>query len=172
MHYKVKTIATVLFGMLIGISCKKDSAKNSNSIGNISVNIDGTSTQFDVMAKATRLSVSGGYGISISGYKKDPSTSGTNLTLSVVSPNPIIAQTYTQSANGNPLLQMKYVLDFLTVLYEYEMAANPSPPSTITITEINGTSVKGTFSGIVSGNGINGNPIDIHLTNGQFNVNF
>ena len=73
------------FALLIFLgstSCKKNPV--DISIGTVSTTINGTAITFNVQAKATVLAVGGGFGIKVFGYKKDPSSSATSLTLTVV----------------------------------------------------------------------------------------
>jgi len=166
----------ILFSILllpVFISCKKDST-NNNSSNTISVSIDGTVTTFNTEAKAIRESVTGGYGITIQGYKKDPAASQTNLSFSVVSPDAITAKTYIENTSGNPLVAMTYFVD-ATVLGIATTASNygsTTHPVTITITDISSSTVKGMFSGELSYTDLAGNPAKNLLSNGTFNVNF
>jgi hypothetical protein len=166
----------ILFSILllpVFTSCKKDST-NNNSSNAISVSIDGTPTTFNIEAKAIKESVTGGYGITIQGYKKDPAVSQTNLSFSVVSPDAITAKTYIENTSGNPLIVMTYFLD-TTVLGIGITASNygsTTHPVTITITAITSSTVKGMFSGELSYTDLNGNPAKDVLSNGTFNVNF
>ena len=80
-------------------SCKKDPAA---VIGTISVSINGTNSTFNFGAKASQITVTGGYGIKIQGYKKDPSQLGTSLTLTIVRSTPVMAGTYTENSLSVP----------------------------------------------------------------------
>ena len=164
-------LCSALF-LLVFTSCKKDK-DNPDASGTISVSIDGTPNTFNVEAKAVQTSVSGGYGITVQGYKKDPAESQTNLSFSITSPDPITAKTYVENTGGNPLIVMTYFLD--VVLGVGTTATNygsTKHPLTITITNITSSTTKGTFSGELSYTDINGNPAKNLLSNGTFNVNF
>ncbi len=159
--------------LLFFTSCKKDKANTDVPIGSISVTIDGTKTTFNYGAKATVLSVGGGYGISIQGNKKDPSASQTNLLFSIASPSVITPKTYVENSGGNSLVNMSYAYDlFFGIVYTSVAYGSTTNPVTITITDINSTSVKGTFSGELLGTGVDGNPVKNVLADGVFHVSF
>jgi len=159
--------------LLALISCKKSKENNADPVGTISVSIDGTKTTFNNGAKATVMSVSGGYGINIKGNKLDPSASQTSLSFSVVSPSVISARSYVENAGSNPLLVMDYFFDVVFGIGTTSSAyGSTTSPVTVTISEINSASVKGTFSGELSYTDLNGNPAKNVLTNGAFNVSF
>ena len=155
------------------ISCKKASSNTDIALGTISVSIDGTATTFNYGAKASNIAVTGGYGIKIHGNKKDPSTSATNLTISVVRPTPITTGTYVENAGGNPLVKIDYFFDVFfgsgSTSSSYGSTTNPV---NIIITEMSASSVKGTFSGELEGISINGTKVKTVLSNGVFYVSF
>jgi hypothetical protein len=157
--------------VLLCTSCKK--GKTDNGPGTISVSIDGNHTTFNVGAKAIRTNVTGGYGIMIQGYKKDPSESQTNLSFVIASPNPIIVKTYTENAGGNPLVEMVFFQEFILGVGDtarsYGSATNPV---TITITSINSSNIKGSFFGELLYTDLNNNTGKNVLSNGVFNLNF
>ncbi len=111
-NYLLKQVKNyILFSaisLLTFTSCKKDNA--DIDLGTISVSIDGKQTTFNFGAKATTTSVTGGYGITIKGNKKDPAASQTNISFSITSPSPIVAKTYVENGGGNPLIQMEYFM--------------------------------------------------------------
>ena len=72
---KLLSVSLIMFISAIVISCKKD--PTDIPIGTIKVDIGGNPSTFSVQARATRLLVTGGYGIQIQGYYKTSST--TNL---------------------------------------------------------------------------------------------
>lgn len=160
----------LLIGLLVFSSCKKSSS--DPAIGTISANIDGSVTTFNVNAKASNLQVTGGYGIKIFGYKKDPSTSWTSLTLTIARGTPITTGTYIENSGGNPLVTMQYFYDvifgsgFTTVNY------GASNKVTITITEITGSYIKGSFSGDLQGPGLNNTTAKASMSGGVFYVSF
>ena len=114
----MKNIVIAFFSVLLFFGCKKDSIDNIK-IGTIKVDIDGSAFTFSVQAKATRLSVTGGFGIQVDGDLKSTSTTG--LSFSIVQPSSISAGSYSENGAGNPV--------------------------NITITEITSSYVKGTFKG-------------------------
>lgn len=150
---------------IIAVSCKKDPL--DIPLGTIKVDISGTEYKFNVQAKASRLSVSGGYGIQVQGLYKTTST--TDFTFSIVSPNPISTGTYTESISGNPLITVRHCTE---VLFPCVIQANtygsPSNPISITIKEISGSSVKGTFKGELQ---VGSGSKEV-LTDGVFYVSF
>lgn len=165
-------ILVLLAGTLCFSSCKK-SHDGADAADTISTSIDGQITTFNVGAHASTLSVAGGYGINIHGNKKDPSTSKTALSISIVSPNPIGKGTYVENSNGNPLVAMIYDYDFVFgIIYTYEAYGSSTHPLSVTITEINSSFVKGTFSGEVEGTDATGATVRYLFTNGTFNVKF
>ena len=148
-------------------SCKKDAT--DIPISTIKVEIGGSATTFSVQAKATRLFVSGGYGIQIQGNYRTGST--TNLSFSIVSPNPISTGVYTENTVSNPLVTMTHCVEVLfPCVLQSNAYGSVTNPVSITITEINSSFAKGTFKGELSGGG--GNPTTEVLTNGVFYVSF
>lgn len=176
-HEKIKpdytmhkiNIVILLTGMLCFNSCKKD----HQDADTISASIDGKVTTFNVGAHASTLNVTGGYGISIQGNKKNPSDSKTALSISIVSPDPIVKRTYVENSNGNPLVGMTYDFDLVFgIVYTFEGYGSNTHPVSVTITEINSSFVKGTFSGEVQGTDATGATAKYVITNGTFNVKF
>ena len=158
----------ILLASTILISCKKD---NGIPIGTFSANIQGTKTTFQVLAKASVLPVQGGFGIKISGFKKEPTTSGTSLSVIVVRSTSITPGTYIENNVGNPLVAMDYSSDFFFGVTRYSNYQSSINPLTIHITDISATSVKGTFQGELEGN-FGGSISKTQVTNGVFNLSF
>lgn len=147
------------------ISCKKDAT--DIPIGTIKVKIGGTDYTFSVQAKATTLPVTGGYGIQIQGNYRTGST--TNLSFSMVRPGPISTGSYTENTTGNPLVTMKHCTEVLVPCVIQAISyGNTANPVNITITDISGSSVKGTFSGELQ---VSSGGTEL-LTNGVFYVSF
>ena len=150
---------------IIAVSCKKDPL--DIPLGTIKVDIDGTEYKFNVQAKASRLPVTGGYGIEIHGLYKTTST--TDFNFSIVSPSPITTGTYTENISGNPLITVRHCTEVLFPCViqtnTYGSAANPV---SITIKEISGSSVKGTFKGELQ---VSSGSKEV-LTGGVFYVSF
>ncbi|MEO7923244.1 MAG: hypothetical protein ABIR30_06155 [Chitinophagaceae bacterium] len=151
-------------------SCHKDVSPNDVPPGTISVKIDNDASTFNVQAKATVLTVTGGYGIQIHGYKKEPSSSGTDLTITIARPQPLSTGTYTENANSNPLVTM---IHFVDLFFGYGTTTNSflstNDPLSVTITELTAVSVKGTFRGeLHSGPGAQAE----RFISGVFNVSF
>ena len=150
---------------IIAVSCKKDPL--DIPLGTIKVDIGGTEYKFNVQAKASRLSVTGGSGIQVHGLYKTTST--TDFDFSIVSPNPITSGTYTESMSGNPLITVRHCTE---VLFPCVVQANTygstANPVSITIKEISGSSVKGTFKGELQ---VSSGSKEV-LTDGVFYVSF
>lgn len=155
---------------IITISCKKDAT--DIPIGTIKVDIDRNNSTFSVEAKATRLPVTGGYGIQVQGNYRTGST--TNLSFSIVSPNQISTGVYTENTTGNPLVTMKHCTEILfPCVVQASTYGSTTNPVSITIIEINSSFIKGTFKGeLLSSTMVNGNPVTEVLTNGAFYVSF
>lgn len=146
-------------------SCKKDAT--DIPIGTIKVEINGNAYTFNVQAKATMLTVSGGYGIQVQGNFKTTST--TNLSFSVVRPGPISTGSYTENTAGNPLVMMTHCTEVLfPCVIQATAYRSSSNPVSVTITEITGSSVKGTFSGELQ---VSSGGTEL-LKNGAFYVSF
>ena len=144
-------------------NCKKN--PDDIRIGTIKVNINGNSTTFNVQAKASRINVTGGYGIQIEGYLKSSST--TNLSFSLAGTTPISNITYTENSTGNPLVQMAHCVEVIVpCVFRTSTFGSLSNPLSVTISEITGAHVRGTFKGE-----LNGHSTEV-LTNGVFYVSF
>ncbi|MBK7561172.1 MAG: hypothetical protein IPQ06_00175 [Chitinophagaceae bacterium] len=162
---KLFNILLASFVTILTISCKKDAT--DIPIGTIKVKIDGTDFTFNVQAKATTLAVAGGFGIQIQGNYKTTST--TNLSFTIVRPSPITTGSYTENTGGNPLVTMIHCTEVLIpCFFQATTYGSSSNPVSITITEITGSSVKGTFRGELKFS--SGGPE--LLTNGAFYVRF
>lgn len=162
---KLLNILLASFVTILTISCKKDAT--DIPIGTIKVKIGGTDFTFNVQAKATTLAVAGGFGIQIQGNYKTTST--TNLIFTIVRPSPITTGNYTENAGGNPLVTMTHCTEVLfPCLIQANAYGSASNPVSITITEITGSSVKGTFRGELQ---VSTGGTEL-LTNGAFYVRF
>ncbi len=150
---------------ILTISCKKDAT--DIPIGTIKADINGSAYTFNVQAKATRLLVNGGYGIQIQGNYRTGST--TSLSFTIVRPNPISTGNYTENAGGNPLVMMTHCTEIFTpCVIQANAFGSTANPVSITITEITGSSVKGTFKGELQ---VSSGGTEL-LTNGVFYVSF
>ncbi|MEO5946509.1 MAG: hypothetical protein ABIP79_06800 [Chitinophagaceae bacterium] len=149
--------------IIFSIACKKD--RLDIPIGTIKVDINGNSSTFSIQSKATRINVTGGYGIRIEGYFKSSSTS--NLSFSLVRPTPITNTTYTENSAGNPLVEMTHCVEVLfPCVFRTAAHGSSSNPVSVTISEITGSHVKGTFKGELGGQSTE------VLSNGVFYVSF
>ncbi|MDQ1296804.1 MAG: hypothetical protein QG611_783 [Bacteroidota bacterium] len=148
----------VLILTVVTTSCEKN---NDLPPGTILVSVDGNKKSFNNNAKAEWLSVEGGFGLLIYGYKGD-TISSNNISFQIASPFTITAKTYKDKTSGNAV-QIKYNVSLLFFWDEFT-----SSTATITITEINSTHVEGTFSGNLTDSGGG----SMNLSGGAFNVSF
>ena len=157
---------TAICLILVLSGCKKDSVENI-PLGTFKVEIGGTKYTFNELARASRLQVTGGYGIQIQGNYRVGST--TNLTITIVRPTPITGGSYRENAASNPLVTMVHCTEVLfPCVLRAEQYGSTSNPVEIILTEVTGNSVRGTFKGeLLSSSG--GKEV---LTNGQFYVRF
>ena len=156
-------LSAILVALLF--SCKKEAT--DIPIGTIKVDINGSAYTFREQAKATRLSVTGGYGIQIQGNYRANST--TNLSFSIVRPSAISTGTFTENAASNPLVLMTHCTEVIApCVIRANAYGSTSNPVSITITEITGSSVKGTFKGDLQ---VSSGSTEV-LSNGVFYVSF
>ena len=139
------------------ISCEKI---EKVPLGTITVTADGNTKSFNTAAKAENITVVGGYGISIRGYRADEGVSN-NILISMASPSMITEKTYTNGSSGNAV-RIEYNVNLIFFWDEYVSTA-----ATVTISEINSTHVKGTFSGTLKSG-----DVTKELSKGVFNVRF
>ena len=140
-------------------------------IGTFKAKINGTEKRFNILSKATRLSVTGGHGIQVQGYYRDGST--TNLTFTIVSPSPINSNTYTENTASNPLVTMTHCIEVISpCVLQTSSYGSISNPVSITIAEITSTYVKGTFKGELKTPGASASPFIDVFTDGVFYVSF
>lgn len=151
-------------------TCKKD--PKDIPIGTIKTKINGDEKTFSIQAKATRLTVTGGYGIQVIGYYRNGST--TNLTFTIARPQAIATGTYTENTTSNPLVTMTHCVEVLfPCVLQTNSHGSVSNPVSITITEITNTYVKGTFKGELQTPGPAGTGTSTeNFTNGVFHVSF
>ena len=140
-------------------SCEKD---HDIPLGTFSVLIDGKERSFNTEAKAEHLPVEGGYGIKIHGYKGEAGATN-ELSVIIASGKAISLKTYIQGAGGDAV-KIQYMVYMLFWYDEYS-----SLKATITISEINSTRVRGTFSGTLVYQGSTSQKV---LSEGVFHVSF
>jgi hypothetical protein len=151
-------LTLILFLTLISTSCEK----NDVSLGTLSVSVDGNKKSFNNEAKAEWITVQGGYGLTISGYKGDVGSSN-NISITIASPHNISTGTYINYASGNAV-EIKY---FINLLFTWDTWTSSN--ATVTISEINSTHVKGTFKGTLA---YPNSTSTKELTGGVFNISF
>lgn len=162
-------IVTIIFATTLFISCKKDPM--DIPIGTIKTNIGSEEKTFSINAKATRLNVTNGHGIQVEGYYRTGST--TNLVLTIVSPSPITSNTYAENPGSNPLVTMTHCVEFFSpCVLRTSAYGSVTNPVSITITEITGTYIRGTFKGELAGPVTNGTQTKEVFANGVFFVSF
>jgi hypothetical protein len=175
----------ILFSAILSLgfaSCKKGTSNVDNHVSTISVAIDGKVDTFGFAVSAGRLSVAGGYGIGIAGFRYPSSAmNNTSLSISISRPTQITTGTYIENVSGNPLVKLSYINDMgfdnniqSDVSSTSDAYGSLRNPVTITITNINSATVKGTFSGELLSPGLNigGPPFKTVLANGVFDVAF
>lgn len=155
-------IARVLFlaGLAtLSVSCEKE---KDIPLGTIEITINGDRKSFSSSSVAEWLTVEGGYGLKIHGFKGTAGSSN-EMILSVASSSPIGPRTYSGSI-GTSIATLQYNIYMLFFIDEYT-----SSSASVTITEIDASHAKGTFRGTLNGTG--GSP-GFTLTDGVFNVSF
>ena len=168
------TLLAILLGASTLNSCKKSNSNPTPAVTNtITVTVDGTATNFNVGAKAGKLTNSGETLTSITG------TSVSGAIISITLAGTVTAgKTYADNAasdNDKPLFiyatsSSQTADDFIN---DDDIAT--SLP-TVTITAISGTSIQGTFSGNITNTllvvGTPASGTVKSLTGGKFNVSF
>lgn len=173
-----KIIPALILLSLVCKSCKKDAAPPapvSEGLGTISVSIDGSTRSFnyyDQNNNSTAKAVLGTtynnlYTLTVFGQKR-PFFWEDDLSITIVSPNPIVAGTYTNAAVPNTSLEIWYC-PFTIPLQACHVSGSSG---LVTISEISSSSVKGTFSATLSYVDNSGASRTNTLTNGKFNTPF
>jgi hypothetical protein len=172
-----KIIPALVLLSLICKSCKKEAAPPapSDSLGTVSVSIDGSIRSFNYnqnnnsTAKATLDTRHPNlYTLTVFG-QVSPGFFADYLSITIVSPVPIVAGTYDANATPpNTSLEIWYC-PATVPLQACHISGNSG---LVTISEINSSSVKGTFSATLSYVDNSGTPRTNTLTNGVFNVGF
>lgn len=172
-----KIIPALILLSLVCKSCKKDAALPapvSESLGTISVSIDGSTRSFNYTQdnNSTAKAVLGTrypnlytlrvFGRVRSGWFED------DLSITIVSPVPIIAGTYTNVAVPNTSLEIWYC-PFTIPLQACHVSGSSG---LVTISEMSSSSVKGTFNAALSYVDNSGTSRTNTLTNGKFNTPF
>lgn len=164
-----KTLLYSLGFALLFTSCSKDNSNNGNANA-ISCTIDGTNVTFNTNAKASRMDIGGAYSIQIIG-SKGAAGSSDQIAIAITDMAPIAAGTYAENSNTSQVAGVNFIQAGNPVPYvSYNSDTNPS---TVTITSIDGKTLKGSFKGdvyIIDGNGQTTSKKSI--THGQLNVSF
>ena len=163
---EAKNIILLLI-VLSGIaSCKKD--KVDIPIGTLSATVDEKKTTFNFAPKAYVFSVPGGYQFRMYGYENDPAVSSTSLEIDVTSESMFAPGTYIENSADNPWVKMLYNHDLRGIYFVGVRFGSNIKPVTITISEINSSFVRGTFSGQLRGLRWDGFTIDVTFDSGVF----
>jgi hypothetical protein len=160
-----------LFCLLLTACSKNNKGDNSGKAGTIAATVDGSNVSFNTTARAMRTDISGAYSIQIIGFQGAAGSSN-QIAIAVSDNSPIVTGIYNETLTGaNGVGSVSYIQSGTALPYiNNRSTANPG---TVTITEVNATSVKGTFSGdvfLMTNGGISTTKKSI--TNGQFFVNF
>ncbi len=155
----MKTIGSLLLAMALFIGCKKSDSPPSIAAG-MRAKVDGTMVNTNV-AYAIRQSGGGGEGVLIFGMN---ATTGEEFRVVVAKLGTVAAGTYTTGMTGASVEGAAVSYGTASDDWDTQNVVN------VTITQINATTVQGTFSGVAepaSGAGANK-----AITEGSFNVNF
>ncbi len=153
--------------VLFSCTKEKDSLKQS-----ISVSVNGTTTRFDHSPSATLYSDASGYHLSISATS-EASLLSDGIGIAVVSPTPISTGVFSEfsTTNSCTLVDNVYLSNYNYKPYEALGIASNTDPATVTITSIDASSVKGTFRGTLTIDGLGGSD-KLVMTNGVFDIAF
>ncbi len=149
------TLTLIVLFPLFFASCKKKDTPDSVSIGTMQADINGSASTFNIEAVAVNGSISGSNMLTLRGYKKPRTTSGTYFEIVITNPGSIGVGTYTENNPGLVLVRASHFVDlFFGVGGTHSTYGSSSNPFNISITERSSFSVKGTFKGeLKSGTG-------------------
>ncbi len=170
-----KIIPALILLSLVCKSCKKDAAPPapvSEGLGTISVSIDGSTRSFNYYDdnNSTAKAVLGTrypnlYTLTVFG-QVSPGFWADYLSITIVSPVPIVAGTYTNAAVPNTSLEIWYC----PATIPFQACHVSGSSGLVTISEMSSSSVKGTFSATLSYVDNSGTSRTNTLTNGKFNT--
>jgi len=173
-----KIIPALILLSLVCNSCKKDAAPPApinEGLGTISATIDGSSRSFnyDEDNNSTAKAILGNtnnnlYTLTVFGQERPGLFLEDELSITIESPNPIVAGTYTNAAVPNTSLEIWYC-PFTIPLQACHVSGSSG---LVTISEVSNSSVKGTFSATLSYVDNSGTSRTNTLTNGKFNTPF
>ncbi len=154
-HFMKKNLFAPLLLILLFTACKKSDTAKSTGENTIIATADGKATTYTSATGINGLSsFSGNYVLNLTSIIFYPNT----IEVEVTSPTAIEAKTYTNTASANPVY----------IFFGAYATDDSKVSGTLTITSINATNIKGTFSGDV----YNGSGDKKTISNGSFNVNF
>ena len=132
----LKNFLVIALAILTLASCSKD--KNDTPAYNLSAKIDGTAQAFNTGVGAQKSGdAANGYTVVIAGTAGNSSSPFPTFGLTIDSDAPIVAKTYTAAAFEATGI---YATDNSTILMS-------DTDFTITVTSVNDTDIRGTFSG-------------------------
>jgi hypothetical protein len=165
-----------LFCILAAISCKKSSSPSSDA-SFITATMDGKGKTFNVHPMAIRSLAGAVTSIDIFGSASAaPSQESLGIAINN-SPGgkPIAAGTYSETSSVDYIVAGVYNEGSSSIVYGTGLYPNPANPFHVTISSIDNSTVKGTFSGdFYYINTITGvtQTVKRSFTNGQFSVKF
>ena len=165
----MKKIFILPIALLLFItSCKKSSSGSSVS-GAITANVDGTPTSFNTEAVGFLVNSGGVYQLSLTAFQGAVSSSN-QITIAVAGSAAITPGTYgDQPSSGAPdEVSLAYVQQPGSILYG--ASGTGTDTASVTITSINASEAKGTFTGGVTLISGSGSPTEHIITNGKFDV--
>jgi len=156
------------------VSCHKSGSDNPSYY--IRASVDGTAMSFSAKTLAGKFTNAGTTTLSITGAVSSSKNLGTIqlYILNVPGGKPIVAGTYSETDRTDFSMWGLYYPDSTNHVYQGGQLNNPANPFKITITSIDNTAVKGSFSGdyyFNTGTTIPG-PEKKTFTNGEFYVKF
>ena len=163
-----KIVFAALSFLLLLTSCTKEATIGMGTgTATISANVDGQSMTYNVNAKAVRINVPGAYSVEVVGYKS--SSSSDQIAISLTGISPIGTGTYSENnANGINVATINLIDGGSQTFVNSNSVTNPS---SVTITSITSSSIKGTFKGDIFLSGSSSSTKKV-LSEGQFSISF
>lgn len=168
MKQKIFYCLTALLLFLTG--CTKDSPLPANdSSKTVSFKIDGSQKTFNTAVSALYTNSQNAYELKIVAYKQQGLS--TRMEIIITSSNPITQGTYTDNPAAGIAVNLVYYVDNVVIVTPHYSNGMQNSGSII-VNEINGSYVKGIFSGTLNYNTYLGSYGTNILSNGVFNVSF
>lgn len=154
--------------VLLLMSCKKNSDDSSVAANSIQANIGGTTYNFNVSAKATKMDGTGYHFISIAGA--DANSASANVIGIIANSNvPVTTGTYNENDAVN-YGSLSFSVNISTG-NTYIDAGSTTNPVIVTITSLTSTNIQGTFKGDIYLGGSTSAAKKV-VADGKFNVPF